>query len=139
MRFAGSAPITDFLNKSVDMGSVAQKAAENRSQLKNAGTQLQGEVGAAGISAAGEVESAAILGAANAQLASAQGNAAIMKGIGSIGSSAIDAFGDSSGAAWNNLDTSNSYSGTGREKYGSFQDPTSSINSYLSTSDFFKR
>ena len=45
MRFAGSAPITDFLNKSVDMGSVAQKAAESRSQLKNAGTQLQGQVG----------------------------------------------------------------------------------------------
>ena len=68
MRFAGSAPITDFLNKSVDMGSVAQKAAENRSALKNAGTQLEGEIGAAGIRAQGEVEAAGILGAAQSSL-----------------------------------------------------------------------
>ena len=137
MRFAGSAPVTDFLSKSVNMGSVAQKAAENRSQLKNAGTQLQGQVGAAGINAAGEVEAAGIIGAAQSSLASAQGNAAIMSGIGDIAGAAIGTFGKSD--PWSNLDTSNSYSGTGREKYGSFQDPTDSINSYLSTSDFFKR
>ena len=139
MRFAGSAPITDFLNKSVDMGSVAQKAAENRSALQQAGTQLQGELAAAGINAQGKVEAAGIVGAAQSSLATAQGNAAVMSGIGKIAGSAIDAFGESSGAAWNNLDTSNSYSGTGREKYGSFQDPTADINNYLSTTDFFKR
>ena len=136
MRFAGSAPITDFLNKSVDMGSVAQKAAENRSALKNAGTQLEGEIGAAGIRAQGEVEAAGIFGAAQSSLASAQGNASMMKSIGGIASSAIGAFGDSSGAAWNNLDRTNEYSGTGS---GTIQDPTDTINSYLSSTDFFKR
>ena len=134
MRFAGSAPITDFLNKSVDMGSVAQKAAENRSALKNAGTQLQGELGASGINAQGEVEAAGILGAAQAGLASAQGNASVMSAIGKIGGSAVSAFGGAGGAGG-----ASSYSGTGREKYGSFQDPTDDINSYLSTTDFFKR
>ena len=48
-----------------------------------------------------------------------------MSGIGDIAGSAIGAFGKSD--PWDNLDTSNSYSGTGREKYGSFQDPTDSF------------
>ena len=126
MRFAGSAPVTDFLSKSVDMGSVAQKAAESRSQLKNAGTQLQGQVGAAGISAAGEVESAKILGEAGAALAQAQGDAAIMSGIGKIGGAAIGQIPTGGGGTanydWNNIDTYYSYSG---HDMGSFMDTSS--------------
>ena len=130
MRFAGSAPVTDFLSKSVDMGSVAQKAAENRSQLKNAGTQLQGQVGATGISAAGEAEAAKIVGAAGVALANAQGNASMMSTIGQIGGAAIGQIPTGGSKTvdydWNNIDTSTSYSGYGT---GSFMD----------TSSFFKR
>ena len=95
MRFAGSAPITDFLQQSMDHGAVAQNAAITRSAVNKAGTQFQGETTAAGIIGAGEVEAASIVGAAQASVANAEGQAAVMKGIGGIASSAIGAFGNS--------------------------------------------
>ena len=93
MRFAGSAPITDFLDKSINMGAVAQKAAEQRSALKNAGTELAGEVGAAGIEGAGRVEAAGILGAAQASAAQGQMMGSLGGLIGKVGGQAITTFG----------------------------------------------
>lgn len=121
MRFAGSEPITNYLTNSLDMGEVSQQGQKARSAVKNAGTELAGQVGASGITAAGQVEAAGIMGAAQAQ-------AAGMGAIGDIGSSLLGAFGSAGKSdPWSNLDTSNSYSGTGRGKYGSFQDPTASF------------
>ena len=97
MRFAGSAPITDFLSQSMDHGAVAQKAAETRSAVNQAGIDLQGQTAASGISAAGEVESAGIMADAQAGLAQAQGNAAMFKTIGQIGGAAVGAFGGAGG------------------------------------------
>ena len=97
MRFAGSAPITDFLSQSMDHGAVAQKAAETRSAVNQAGIDLQGQTAASGISAAGEVESAGIMADAQAGLAQAQGNAAMFKTIGQIGGAAVGAFGSAGG------------------------------------------
>ena len=70
---------------------------QNRSAIKNAATQLEGEVGASGITAAGQVEAAGILADAQASVANAQGQASIMSGIGGIASSAIGAFGGGGG------------------------------------------
>ena len=97
MCFAGSAPITDFLSQSMDHGAVAQKAAETRSAVNQAGIDLQGQTAASGISAAGEVESAGIMADAQAGLAQAQGNAAMFKTIGQIGGAAVGAFGSAGG------------------------------------------
>lgn len=99
MRFAGSAPITDFLGKSIDMGAVAQAGAQTRSAVNRAGVQLEGEVGAAGITAQGEVEAAGILADAQTALANAQGNASIMSGIGDIAGGIIGSFGGGGGSA----------------------------------------
>jgi hypothetical protein len=134
MRFAGSAPITDFLQQSMDHGAVAQNAAKTRSAVNKAGTQLQGETTARGITAAGEVEAASIVGAAQSSLANAQGQAAVMEGIGGIASSAIGAFGSRGGSSISSYSQipsaglrgsaagggSNAYFGTGG-KYGSFK------------------
>ena len=137
MRFAGSAPITDFLQQSMDHGAVAQNAAITRSAVNKAGTQFQGETTATGITAAGEVEAASIVGAARSSLANAQGQAAVMKGIGGIASSAIGAFGSGGGGGGSPITSysqipsggltgsaagggPNAYFGTGG-KYGSFQ------------------
>ena len=99
MRFAGSAPVTDFLAKSMDHGATAQAAAKTRSAVNQAGVQAQGQTTAAGIQGAGQVEAASIVGAAQSSLAGAQGQAAIMKGIGGIASSAIGAFGSAGSSA----------------------------------------
>ena len=136
MRFAGSAPITDFLQQSMDHSAVAQNAAKTRSAVNRAGTQLQGETTARGITAAGEVEAASIVGAAQASVANAQGQAAVMEGIGGIASSAIGAFGGGGGGgssitSYSQIPSaglrgsaaggsSNAYFGTGG-KYGSFK------------------
>ena len=93
MRFAGSAPITDFLAKSMDHGATAQAAAKTRSAVNQAGVQTEGQTTAAGIQGAGQVEAASIVGAAESSLANAQGQAAIMNGIGQIGGSIVGAFG----------------------------------------------
>ena len=97
MRFAGSEPITNYLKGGLNMGAAAQAGAKHRSAIKNAATQLEGEVGASGITAAGQVEAAGILADAQASVANAQGQASIMSGIGGIASSAIGAFGGGGG------------------------------------------
>ena len=99
MRFAGSAPITDFLAKSMDHGATAQAAAKTRSAVNRAGVEAQGQTAAFGIKGAGEVEAASIIGAAQQSVANAQGQAAIMQGIGKIGGAAIGAFGSAGSSA----------------------------------------
>ena len=98
MRFAGAPEITSFLNKNKpDFGAMSQSMDDFRSQSEQASIGLQGQVGAQGISAAGEVEAAGIMADAQAGVAQAQGNAAMMEGIGGIASSAIGAFGGGGG------------------------------------------
>ena len=111
MRFAGSAPVTDFLAKSMDHGAVAQKAQETRSAVNQAGVEAQGQTAARGITAAGEVEAASIVGAAQQSLANAQGQAAMMKGIGGIASSAIGAIPTGGGSTFSSPFTGIDYSG----------------------------
>ena len=92
MRFAGTR-IEGFMGGDrPEYGALAQKGLANRTQESTAATDLMGKTAATGISAAGAVEAANITGAAQASLAQAQGNAAIMEGIGGIASSAIGAF-----------------------------------------------
>ena len=137
MRFAGSAPVTDFLAKSMDHGATAQNAAATRSAVNTAGIDAQGQTAAAGIQGAGEVEAAGIVGAAQSSLANAQGQAAMMKGIGGIASSAIGAFGGGGSiSSYSDIPSAgltgsaagagagpNAYFGTGG-KYGTFVPPT---------------
>ena len=100
MRFAGSEPVTNYLKSSVNMGGVAQAGAKHRSAIRNAATALEGQVGAAGVNAAGQVEAASIIADAGVAQAQAQGNAAMMQGIGGIASSAIGAFGGGGGGGF---------------------------------------
>lgn len=97
MRFAGTPSIAQYMKGGPDLGAAAQNAAKTRSAIRNAATDLEGQVGAAGVTAAGQVEAASIVGAAQTSLANAQGNAAMMEGIGGIASSAIGAFGGGGG------------------------------------------
>ena len=115
MRFAGSAPITDFLSQSMNHGAVAQEAAKTRSAVNQSGIDLQGQTAATGISAAGKVESAGIMADAQAGLAQAQGNAAMFKTIGQIGGAAVGAFGGagSGGAAAAPMSSGLNYSPSG--------------------------
>ena len=62
-----------------------------------------GQTASTGISAAGAVEASSITGAAQQALAEAQGNAAVMSGIGNIASSAIGAFGGGGGGGGTSL------------------------------------
>jgi hypothetical protein len=97
MRFAGTR-MEGFLNNDAPkFGELTQKSYANRIAEETAGTELMGKTAATGISEAGKVEAAGIVGAANASLASAQGNAAMMEGIGGIASSAMGAFGGGGG------------------------------------------
>ena len=136
MRFAGSAPVTDFLAKSMDHGATAQNAAATRSAVNTAGIDAQGKTAAAGIQGAGEVEAAGIVGAAQSSLANAQAQASIMQGIGQIGGAAIGAFGKSPIGDYSDIPSTglrgsaagagagpNAYFGTGG-KYGTFVPPT---------------
>lgn len=116
-RFAGSAPITDFLDKSINMGAVAQKAAEQRSALKNAGTELAGEVGAAGIEGQGRVEAAGILGAAQASAAQGQMMGSLGSMIGKVGGQAIEQFGGGGGGS--SMPSTGSISGAWDRMHGS--------------------
>lgn len=99
MRFAGTR-MEGFLNNDAPkFGEMTQKSYANRIAESTAGTELMGKTAATGIAEAGKVEAAGIVGAAQANLAQAQGNAAMMEGIGGIASSAIGAFGSMGGGA----------------------------------------
>ena len=98
MRFAGTAVsnfaktpgMESFLDPMRPRADEQAMMGDNiRAKESTVGTELMGKTAAKGISSAGEVEAAGILGDAQAALAQAQGNAAIMEGIGQIGSSLI--------------------------------------------------
>ena len=132
MRFAGTRMESFMGGDRPEYGALAQKGLANRTQESTAGTELMGKTAATGISAAGAVEAANITGAAKTALANAQGQAAIMEGIGGIASSAIGAFGSGGGiSSYDDIPAGgltgsaagggpNAYIGTGG-KYGCFQ------------------
>ena len=97
MRFAGSR-IEGFLGDDrPDFGQMSINKDTRDSKYVAASNEAEAYVGATGIKTAGEVEAAGIIGDAQAGLAQAQGQAAMMKGIGSIASSALGAFGSAGG------------------------------------------
>ena len=73
MRFAGSAPITDFLSRGIDTGAMAQAGAAQRSDLKNASTGIEADLGATALGAQGKVKSMGLI--AEGQAAQARGQA----------------------------------------------------------------
>ena len=91
MRFAGTRMEGFLGDDRPDYGALSQKALANRTAESTAGTELMGKTAATGIAEAGRVEAANITGAAQTSLANAQGNAAIMSGIGDIAGSFIGA------------------------------------------------
>ena len=133
MRFAGTR-IEGLLGADKpDYGQTVSNASTLRSQESQAVTDVMGKTAAAGITAAGDAESANIVGAAQSSLANAQGQAAIMKGIGQIGGAAIGAMGPANISSYSDIPSEglrgfkagggfsnpNAYMGTGG-KYGSF-------------------
>ena len=134
MRFAGTRMEGFLGDDRPEYGSLAQKAVANRTAESTAGTELMGKTAATGIVEAGKVEAADITGAAQVALANAQGQAAIMSGIGDIAGSFIGAI--PTGGGINSYDDipvgglkgsdagagagKHAYLGTGG-KYGSFQ------------------
>lgn len=96
MRFAGTR-MESFLGDEnrPDFGNITESALAYRNKEDTTYTDLMGKTAATGIAEAGKVEAAGIVGAAQAGVAQAQGQAAIMEGIGGIASSAIGAFGGS--------------------------------------------
>ena len=67
MRFAiGSVPQLEQFMSGIDMGGLAQGAADLRSREKAAGISLQGQVGGAGLRAKGTAISGGLLGDATA-------------------------------------------------------------------------
>ena len=82
-----------------DFGNINESGLAIRNKESTAYTDLMGQTAATGIAEAGKVEAAGIVGAAQASAAQAQGQAAIMEGIGGIASSAIGAFGGGGGGS----------------------------------------
>lgn len=101
MRFAGTR-IADFAQtpgvesfmdpRRPDMGEISMAGDNLRANENVKATDLMGQTTAKGISSAGEVEASGILAEAGAAAAQAEGNAAVMQGIGGIASSAIGAI-----------------------------------------------
>ena len=124
MRFAGTRMEGFMDTKGPKFGDMAIQDLSNRNRESTTATDLMGKTAATGIQAAGAVEAAGIVGSAQAGLANAQGQAAIMSGIGQIAGSAIGAIptggGGYSGQAWNpsGVDAKNAY--TNGMDYGGF-------------------
>lgn len=120
MRFAGTR-IADYAQtpgvesfmdpRRPNMGEISMAGDNLRANENVKATDLMGKTTAKGISAAGEVEASAILAEAGAAAAQAEGNAAIMKSIGGIASSAIGAIPTGGGSAFSSPFTGIDYSG----------------------------
>ena len=99
-----------------DFGNIGESALAYRNKEDTAATDLMGKTASVGIKAAGDVEAAGIVGQAQAGVAQAQGQAAIMEGIGGIASSALGAIptgGGGGGAAMpgvEGIDSTTNYS-----------------------------
>ena len=132
MRFAGTR-IEGFMggDDSPNFGQMAQKSHAIRNKEETTATDLMGQTAATGIKAAGDVEAAKIDGQARSALASAQGQASMMKSIGSIGSSLIGAIptggggggiGDWSGGgvATSGMDYSSAFNDPGTFSFSNF-------------------
>ena len=104
MRFAGTR-MESFMGgeNRPDFGNINETGLAIRNKESTAYTDLMGKTAATGIAEAGKVEAAGIVGQAQAGVAQAQGQAAIMEGIGGIASSAIGAIptGGGGGGAFN--------------------------------------
>ena len=134
MRFAGMRMENYMDPNRPDMGGLASAGDTRQTQEINAQNEAEAYVGSTGIKTQGAVEAAGIIADAKAGLAQAQGNAAMMEGIGGIASSALGAFkpsvgssggGSSIGMAWDSsgVDTTSAYSGdfkVGGQDFGSF-------------------
>lgn len=141
MRFAGTRMEGFMDTKGPKFGDMAIQDLSNRNRESTTATDLMGKTAATGIQAAGAVEAAGIVGGAQAGLANAQGQAAIMSGIGQIAGSAIGAFGTPQINSYDDIPAGglrgsdagagagpNAYFGTGSGKYGSFTPPTQNAN-----------
>ena len=93
MRFAGTR-MESFMGDEnrPDFGNIGESALAMSNKESTTATDLMGKTASVGIKAAGDVEAAGIVGQAQAGVAQAQGQAAIMEGIGGIASSAIGAI-----------------------------------------------
>ena len=93
MRFAGTR-MESFMGgeNRPDFGNINETGLAIRNKESTAYTDLMGKTAATGIAEAGKVEAAGIVGQAQAGVAQAQGQAAIMEGIGGIASSALGAI-----------------------------------------------
>ena len=132
MRFAGTAVSNFAKTPGVESyldpmrpnaGEQAMVGDNIRAKESTAGTELMGRTAAKGITAAGEVEAAGILSEAQAAVANAQGNAAIMEGLGGIGSSLIGAIptgGGGGGGAFNIGKTAGNFSTPSSNVYSQF-------------------
>ena len=116
MRFAGSR-MENFMNTDgPDYGQMGINNDKRNTDFFNASNDAQARVGATGIGEAGKVEAAGIIADAQAGLAQAQGNAAMMQGLGDIATGAIGAFGGSAmgtGSSISNAASSAMAGGTG--------------------------
>ena len=132
MRFAGTR-MESFMGgeNRPDFGNIGESALAMSNKESTTATDLMGKTASVGIKAAGDVEAAGIVGQAQAGVAQAQGQAAIMEGIGGIASSALGAIptGGGGGAGtsmkWNpsGVDTTSAYSSglnIGGQDYSSF-------------------
>ena len=136
MRFAGTR-IEGFMGDRPDYGEAVSDASTLRSKESQAVTDVMGKTAAAGINAAGKAESAKITGSAASALARAQGQAAVMEGIGQIGGAAIGAMGPADITSYSDIPSGglrgfkagggfsnpNAYFGTGG-KYGNYVKPS---------------
>ena len=119
MRFAGSAPITDFLSRGIDTGALAQAGQGQRSNLKNVGTQLQGELGATALGSIGKVKSMGLIAEGQAAQAAGQAQGSMFSSLGSSLGGAIGGFGGFGGGG-------GSYLGGGGAP-GGWSIPTASV------------
>ena len=131
MRFAGMRMENYMDPNRPDMDGIVMAGDTRQSNLINKQNEAEAYVGATGIKTQGDVEAAGIIADAKAGLAQAQGQAAMMEGIGGIASSALGAIpvggggGGGTGLAWNpsGVDTTSAYSGglsVAGQDYGSF-------------------
>lgn len=97
MRFAGTR-IEGFMDKErPDFGKMVQNADTISTKENNAYNDFQAKVGVAGINANAETEAAKLQMEGAKAEAAAAGNAAMMEGIGQIGSGLIGSFGSMGG------------------------------------------
>jgi len=134
MRFAGMR-MEGFMNDDrPDYGQMAINNDNRQTEFVNKSNEAEAYVGATGIKTAGDVEAAGIIADAKAGVAQAQGNAAMMEGIGGIASSALGAFGGGGGGSSSGgSPVMSSYSGGGSIDWTS---PTQDVAGMLGNSMF---